>query len=305
VRRATLLLPARRYAPPPLPVPPSLADSVPTMLALLALLALLLASTAGAAEATAAASAGPPGPASFSWSTLPTAFHGANMSGDYRPDQITQLGRYNMVTIEKWQGPCSAQHAPLPMGNASCQQEAVIARTLKAIRAAHTSDKKQALMMYLNSNFAFRFYELTAQVAAVDGLLRDVNGQVCELNNDGNFYLDVPFYDWANPKVQQLWQAAATKYVRGGVADGYFSDHASQAISRNATTGKWNVCNGGSGRFSNQGRRCCEFSEAHALAVNAGHRATLRATQQSLGWAGLLINHAVQVPRGSPNSTIW
>ena len=47
------------------------------------------------------------------------------------------------------------------------------------------------------------------------------------------------------------------------------------------------------------------FSEAHALAVNAGHRAALRATQQSLGWAGLLINHAVQVPRSSPNSTIW
>ena len=85
-----------------------------------------------------------------------------------------------MVTIEKWQGACAAQHAPLPMGNASCGQEAVIARTLRSIRAA-SSKKRQALMMYLNSNFAFTFYELTAQVAAVDGLLRDVNGEVCQL----------------------------------------------------------------------------------------------------------------------------
>ena len=37
------------------------------------------------------------GPASFSWATLPTAFHGANMSGDYRPDQIAQLAKYDMV----------------------------------------------------------------------------------------------------------------------------------------------------------------------------------------------------------------
>ena len=118
-------------------------------------------------------------------------------------------------------------------------------------------------------------------------------------------YLNVPFYDWANPKVQQLWQAAATKYVREGIADGYFSDHASQAISLNVSTGGWNVCNGGSGHFSNEGRRCCEFSEEHALAVNAGHVAALRATQQALGWSGLLINHAVQVPRNSSNSTIW
>ena len=88
--------------------------------------------------------------------------------------------RYDMVTIEKWQGACAAQHAPLPMGNASCQQEQVIARTLRSIRAA-SSKKHQALMMYLNSNFAFTFYELTAQVAAVDGLLRDVNGEVCQL----------------------------------------------------------------------------------------------------------------------------
>ena len=85
-----------------------------------------------------------------------------------------------MVTIEKWQGACAAQHAPLPMGNASCGQEAVIARTLRSIRAA-SSKKRQALMMYLNSNFAFTFYELTARVAAVDGLLRDVNGEVCQL----------------------------------------------------------------------------------------------------------------------------
>ena len=51
------------------------------------------------------------GPASFSWATMPTAFHGANMSGDYRPDQIAQLAKYDMVTIEKWQGACAAQHA--------------------------------------------------------------------------------------------------------------------------------------------------------------------------------------------------
>ena len=246
------------------------------------------------------------GPASFSWDTLPTAFHGANMSGDYRPDQLAQLAKYNMVTIEKWMGACAAQHAPLPMSR-NCSQEAVISRTLRSIRALqpYAGKKHQALNMYLNSNFAFTFYELTTQVAAADGLLRGSDGKICRLNNDGNFYLDVPFYDWAQPKVQAMWQAAATKHVRSGVADGFFSDHASQAIRLNASTGKWNVCNGGKGKLNTTGRRCCEVTEAHALAVNAGHTAALRATQQALGWKGLLINHAEQVPRSSANSTIW
>ena len=97
----------------------------------------------------------------------------------------------------------------------------------------------------------------------------------------------------------------ATKWVMPGVADGFFSDHAAQAITLNRTTGKWNMCNGGKGKISNQGRRCCEFNESHAKAVNAGHTAALRNTQQSLGWKGLLINHAVQAPRASENSTIW
>ena len=48
-------------------------------------------------EATAGGKGG--GPASFSWATLPTAFHGANMSGDYRPDQIAQLAKYLLRQI--------------------------------------------------------------------------------------------------------------------------------------------------------------------------------------------------------------
>ena len=152
--------------------------------------------------------------------------------------------------------------------------------------------------MYLNSNFCFRFYNLTAAVEQIDGLLRDKNGKTCELNNDGNFYLNVPFYDWSQPAVQKLYQQTAEKWVASGVADGFFSDHAQQAISYNKSARAWTMCNGGEGKNNTEGRRCCEFNESHALAVNAGHLKALRSTQQSLGWKGLLINHAVQVNAG-------
>ena len=226
-------------------------------------------------------------------------------AGPYNDDSIAQLAKYNMVTIEKWQGACGWTHAPHPM-RTDCHQEEVIAKTLRAIRkesARH--NKTQTLNMYLNSNFCFSFYDLTAEVMKIDGLLRDKNGNICKLNNDGNFYLDVPFYDWSKPAVQALYESTAKKWVMSGVADGFFSDHAAQAVTLNESTGKWNMCNGGKGRISNEGRRCCEFNESHAIAVNEGHAAALRKTQQSLGWKGLLINHAVQAPRSSANSTIW
>ena len=187
----------------------------------------------------------------------------------------------------------------------------VIASTLRSIRAANAAlppsrRKSQSLNMYLNSNFAFRFYKLTADVAAVDGLLRDKDGAICELNNDGNFYLNVSFYDWSNPKVQRLYQETMAHYVSAGITDGYFADHSTQAIQYNASSERWDMCNGGEGSADPAGRRCCVFTAEKAAAVNAGHKAALRATQQALGWRGVMINHLNEsLERSSPDSTIW
>ena len=222
-----------------------------------------------------------------------------------------------MVTIEKWNGPCGGRHGAAGMSPPSCGEEQHIIEDLQRVKALAPS---KLALVYFNSNFDFQFYNFFTRVEAINGRLRDRNGNLCLLNNDGNFYLNVSFYDWSNSAVQRLWREQVTQWRDDGL-NGIFSDHAAQIITSptacsptdhgcNASSTFHTMCNGGQrepdGSWSNVGRRCCEFGAEQADAVNAGHVRVLRDTQRLLGWSMLLMNHGnVSAPVTSVDSTIW
>lgn len=214
----------------------------------------------------------------FSWNTVPVAFHGANKARVYTQDEAELLAsRYQMIAIEKWYTPCAASGLSGP----ECNVEAKMATTFKAIKAANSS---VTTMFYLNSMFNFAFYNLNGlilerEAQGLRSLLRDRDGTLVSLCNDGNVYCNITNFDLSVPEVRDLWLEAVLNMTRDGGVDGVFADHGyEQGIqpSRHDLMPPEDpqVCNG-----EDDQRTCYHFDPEFAPAFNAGHEFILNNTQ--------------------------
>ena len=216
----------------------------------------------------------------FSWATIPLAFHGANTSGLYDAAAIAQLSRYQMVTLEKWYTPCGSQHPG--QSGPDCAVEDKMFATFAQLKAAAARDGRNlTTLLYLNTMFDFAFYRLNGIVEAREAagehmLLRDEHGTVVRLCNDGAHYCNVAFFDHSLDRVRALWMEAVRNATVAGSVDGVFGDHASQLISPGGGGGApATLCNG-------TPRLCYNFSDDFAAAFNAGHAWLVNATQDYL-----------------------
>ena len=80
--------------------------------------------------------------------------------------------------------------------------------------------------------FDFAFYAahqrmLDLEAAGVPAFLRDKHGEIVLLCNDGNAYCNVTTYNWAQPRVRELWVETVINATARGT-DGIFADHSSQ-----------------------------------------------------------------------------
>jgi len=241
----------------------------------------------GAALGASAQPPSPPFPAparpapTFSWATIPLAFHGANTSGLYDAAAVAQLSRYNMVTIEKWYTPCGAQH-PSQSGP-DCDVEDKMYATFAQLKASASGDGGRNLttILYLNTMFDFAFYRLNGIVEAREAagerlLLRDERGAVVRLCNDGDHYCGVSFFDHSLESMRALWMEAVRNATASGSVDGVFGDHATQRITPGGGGGApATLCNG-------KPLQCWNFTDDFAAAFNLGHAWLVNATQDML-----------------------
>jgi len=102
-----------------------------------------------------------------------------------------------------------------------------MAKTFKAIKAANAN---VTTMLYLNSMFNFGAYRLNGlllerETAGFPSLLRDKNGRLVTLCNDGNVYCNITSYDLSVSAVRDLWLETILNMTRDGGVDGVFADH--------------------------------------------------------------------------------
>jgi len=203
----------------------------------------------------------------FSWDVVPRAFHGANKTGYFTDADFLALSNYSMVTIEKWYTPCGSQ-GPNQSGP-SCDVEDKMFQAflrLKSLNPLHTN------IMYLNSMFDFAFYRLNGIILAREAageklLLRDMNGQLVLLCNDGNAYCNVTTFDWTVPAMLDLWLEAVANATSTGGVNGIFADHLASYIGESTTKdGLPQLCNG-KGTLA----RCWNFTQDFADRFNAAH----------------------------------
>eukprot|EP00041_Stephanoeca_diplocostata_P015780 m.302708 g.302708 ORF g.302708 m.302708 type:complete len:480 (-) comp20150_c0_seq1:280-1719(-) len=209
--------------------------------------------------------------AKWNWSTIPTAFHGANKSGYYTSDTIATLATFHMVTVEKWYTPCASQGPT--QGPPSCAVEEKIEGLLAKINAINPNTIG---ILYLNSMFDFQFYTLhglllEAEQRGMTSFLRDEHGEILSLCNDGDVYCNITTFDWTQPHVRDLWLETMTNATATGSVDGIFADHSAQEhIQIGAPTNgqKPNqLCNG----VAHKGRQCYNFTAEFTASFNSWH----------------------------------
>jgi hypothetical protein len=124
----------------------------------------------------------------FSWATLPVAWHSGNSTGRYTDAQIRELARYQMVTLEKFQGlndvvPAQTLARPYeaPGGlyacaavrggssgasglrRCGCCAEDEIVRVARKIKAINP---RVLTVAYLNAQISYPWYRAAREVAA-------------------------------------------------------------------------------------------------------------------------------------------
>jgi hypothetical protein len=215
-----------------------------------------------AASIAAVCEAGPP--PHNSWDTVPVAFHGANKTGPWTEAAVQQLAKYGMVTVEKWDGVCGSTH---PVMNGPCDEETLIIGSLKRVRELNPNT---ILVAYQNSVIDFSFYNLHQTLAELEGngtkvWMRDVNGKVVDIDNDGSFYWNITRFDVTQPAMLKAWQDQVEMYLATGIVQGVFADHGNKFLEN--STGTYQLCDGAEpDRYT-----CVDFSDSFAEAWNAAH----------------------------------
>jgi hypothetical protein len=143
----------------------------------------------------------------FSWDTLPVFTH-LSQQTPYTPEQMAVLGRFNLITIEKYMGPF-----PLSVGKAEEDNIAAVAAAIKKLNA------KAKVLMYVNSLFAYPWYRLYHLANANNWwVLNETTHEVIR-HNVINLNCSTPghcpeqsvgYWDFAEPKLQEAWVAACS-----------------------------------------------------------------------------------------------
>lgn len=187
------------------------------------------------------------------------------MTGPWTDAALKQLSKYGMVTVEKWDNLCGSTH---PVMNSPCDEEELIINSLKRVRQLNPNT---ILLAYQNSVIDFAFYNLHGKLAELEGngtkvWMRDVNGDVVVLDNDGSFYWNITRFDVTQPAMLQAWQDQVEMFLATGFIDGIFADHGNKFLQKNGN-GIYQLCDGAKpDRY-----KCVDFSDQFAEAWNAAH----------------------------------
>jgi hypothetical protein len=231
---------------------------------------LLLAAAAAAAAARAAA---PPGSrrVNTSLATIPVGYFGG-LSDARTAANLDGLSKMRLVVIEKWEGPCwfeclansTGARPPLPC-NPECGEEDYQLATMKQIKARNPG---VATVFYLNTLYNFPYYRLAGDFAAAGENVIGTDGlPISLINDDGMKHIQI--MDFGQPSAAQRFLGFHRKLVSSGLVDGTFPDKTNIRASKNASTGRWQLCemNGGGIAFGHSWSDACgEVSEATALA---------------------------------------
>eukprot|EP01051_Picozoa_sp_SAG22_P020476 SAG22_NODE_4153_length_1366_cov_1.690608_1_plen_341_part_10 len=212
---------------------------------------------------------------STSLDTIPVVYMGGNSAA--RPaENIEMLAKMRYVVIEKWEGTCwneclaniSKQLACEP----SCDVEAVQVATLAAVKKLNPSVPG---IMYLNTILDFPFLRLHQTLVEADALVRNVDGSVCQLEND-NGMTNITVFDYSKPIGQKIWLDEVERLVDTGFVDGFYGDTMQVYATENGETGLWELC-----KVSHN--TCCEMNASTAARYNAGKNKTMEAVYKFLG----------------------
>ena len=210
--------------------------------------------------------------------------------------------------------PCGSATYPHQSGPA-CAVERKAEAAFAEIRAASARLKRvrPTAILYWNSMFAFAMYEayqgmLDLEREGVHAFLRDKDGIIVSLCNDGNVYCNVTSYDWTEPRVRELWVSTVANATRRGI-DGIFADHSASEgtligfrppdSQGNNGQGPNQLCNG-----KGPGRECFNFTHDFAQSFNSWHLWATNFTQDLLArtTGGPVIQGALA---SMNNATTW
>ena len=102
----------------------------------------------------------------------------------------------------------------------SCDEEAVQMATLAAVKKLNSSVPG---IFYLNTVLDFPFLRLHQTLVEADALVRNVDGSVCQLEND-NGMKNITVFDYSKPIGQKIWLGEIQRLVETGTVDGFYGD---------------------------------------------------------------------------------
>ena len=188
-----------------------------------------------------------------------------------------------MYTAEKWYTPC-ASAGPTQSGP-SCAIENLTEGLYAQIKELNPNI---TTILYWNSMFDFSFYTahqrmLALEAAGIHAFLRDKNGEIVMLCNDGDVYCNITTFNWAEPKVRELWISTVENATMTGKVDGIFADHSGTwgnginiGTKRNQQLPN-QLCNG-----AGAGRKCYNFTHDFIESFNSWHDWVTNYTQDML-----------------------
>lgn len=189
-----------------------------------------------------------------------------------------------MYTAEKWYTPCGSA-GPTQSGP-SCAIESITEDLYAQIKRINPNI---TTILYWNSMFDFSFYTahqhmLDLESAGVHAFLRDENGKIVTLCNDGDVYCGITTFNWAEPKVRELWISTVENATRTGTVDGIFADHSGTwgngvniGTTKNGQLPN-QLCNGIAGKK----RLCYNFTKDFTESFNSWHDWVTNYTQDML-----------------------
>jgi hypothetical protein len=193
-----------------------------------------------------------------------------------------------LAVIEKWEGPCwfeclansTVRQPPLPCSPACAEEDYQLA-TIRKIKAINPG---VATVFYLNTLYNFPYYRLAGEFAAADENVRDVAGKPIEVINDDGMER-INLIDYGKPSAIVRYIDFHRSLLKDGLVDGTFPDKTGIRASKNATTGRWQLCetNGGGGFGHPWSEACGVITEQTALAYNSGKDSMLKQLYELYG----------------------
>jgi hypothetical protein len=206
----------------------------------------------------------------FSWDTLPVFIQIGNNTGPFNDAAVDVLAKFDMVVLDKWQGPCGQR----PNATPACDEESTMLAEARRIKRVNPN---VSTLLYWNSILDFPQYTLHAKMLARPELMLHDNstGDIVRLDGGGHLGMDV--FDFANPAARALFMSDCVNATLSGVVDGCYLDRA---------TGTSPVVN---------------LSTAQAQAYEDGHITMLNDLQATLGDGPVVGNGAYGPPHDRTN----